>query len=105
MLMSRLSKSLLERFRKNLLKMEESLLSCLWSTRSTRKTLLRILIFTQERWSSKVQGSLASVAVEIKGSDVHANSENTFDLKKSPAKTKAKIPEGEEDKHFKPDHF
>ena len=28
-----------------------------------------------------------------------------FNLKKSPATAKAKIPEGEEDKQFKPDHF
>ena len=46
-----------------------------------------------------------TLAVEIKGSDAHANSENTFNLKKSPATAKAKIPEGEEDKQFKPDHF
>ena len=47
----------------------------------------------------------AGVAVEIKGSDAHANSEDTFNLKKSPDTAKAKIPEGEEDKQFKPDHF
>ena len=45
------------------------------------------------------------IAVEIKGSDAHANSEDTFNLKKSPDTAKAKIPEGEEDKQFKPDHF
>ena len=44
-------------------------------------------------------------AVEIKVSNAHANSENTFNPKKSPAKAKAKILEGDEDKHFKPDHF
>ena len=44
-------------------------------------------------------------AVEIKWSDAHANSEDTFNLKKSPGTAKAKIPEGEEDKLFKPDHF
>ena len=44
-------------------------------------------------------------AVEIKVSNAHANSENTFNSKKSPATAKAKIPEGDEDKQFKPDHF
>ena len=48
---------------------------------------------------------LFPAAVEIKVSDAHANSENTFNSKKSPSTAKAKIPEGEEDKQFKPDHF
>ena len=48
---------------------------------------------------------LFPAAVEIKVSDAHANSENTFNSKKSPSTAKAKIPEGDEDKHYKPDHF
>ena len=44
-------------------------------------------------------------AVEIKGSNAHANLGDTFNLKKSPGTAKAKIPEGEEDKQFKPDYF
>ena len=42
MLMSRLSMSLLKRFRKNLLKIKESLLSCLWSTTSKEKCVENI---------------------------------------------------------------
>ena len=51
------------------------------------------------------QVSSTMPAVEIKVSNAHANSENTFNPKKSPAKAKAKILEGDEGKQFKTDHF
>ena len=56
-------------------------------------------------FSDQLKKFVQVAAVEIKVSDAHANSENTFNSKKSPAKAKAKILEGDEDKHFKPDHF
>ena len=48
---------------------------------------------------------LSPAAVEIKVSNPHANLENTFNSKESPAKAKAKILEGDEGKQFKTDHF
>ena len=44
-------------------------------------------------------------AVEIKVSNPHANLENTFNSKESPAKAKAKILEKDEGKQFKTDHL
>ena len=48
--------------------------------------------------------SVGISAVEIKVGNTHANSENTFNSKESPAKAKAKILEGD-NKLFKPDHL
>ena len=56
-------------------------------------------------WAVKAGTNTLGIAVEIKGSDAHANSEDTFNLKKSTGTAKAKIPEAEEDKQFKPDYF
>ena len=44
-------------------------------------------------------------AVEIKWNDAHANSKDTFNLKKKSWHSQSKILQGEEDKLFKPDHF
>ena len=48
---------------------------------------------------------LSPAAVEIKVSNPHANLENTFNSKESPAKAKAKILEKDEGKQFKTDHL